>query len=136
MNPRRSIQVLIRSLCTSFAPGAGSVPSAVTLPVADGSMTCARGRVVPLEISSPVEIECTAGAVWLTSADTPEDLILTAGQRYAVTGANRLLAQSLTGCGGLRLHPIESHWEAPHDPASNPFLARVQAESWRIACRG
>ena len=91
MNPHRMLQALIRSLSTRFAPGTSSLPDAQSAPLANGWLAIEQGRILPLVVSGPVEIECTAGVLWLTSADSPADLILTVGQRHVVSRADRLL---------------------------------------------
>lgn len=84
-----------------------------TIPLADGRLLAIRG-------ARGVELECTAGRVWLTVEGQPGDVVLGAGERSRITGPGLVLVEGLPAGAVHLLKPagrLERAWQALHGPA-------------------
>lgn len=55
----------------------------------------ARGDILPLERASGVNLGCLQGTLWITEENTPVDVVLGAGESYAVEAKGRTLVQAM-----------------------------------------
>lgn len=53
------------------------------------------GDVLPLERARGVRLACLEGSLWLTEERTPIDVVLAAGESYAVENGGRTLVQAM-----------------------------------------
>ena len=53
------------------------------------------GDVLPLERARGVRVACLEGSLWLTEEHAPIDVVLAAGESYAVESAGRTLVQAM-----------------------------------------
>jgi hypothetical protein len=74
----------------------------VGMPQEGGYISLARGEALGLPSLAGRSVSCFVGAIWLTQAGKPEDIVLGAGERHVVEGRGRVVISALEG-GQIRI---------------------------------
>jgi hypothetical protein len=79
----------------------------MSLRLADATLDLLAHEVVPLHDAEGLAVTCLAGAVWITQADDPDDIVLEAGEEFVLDRPGLALVSAPGGPATILVRPID-----------------------------
>lgn len=91
-------------------------------------------EVVPMEDAVGTRIDCLRGRIWITESGCADDIVLEAGESYAIERVGTAVVQALRDAVVVLCVPTVPH--AGLAARFEGYSMRRRARDWRATCAG